>query len=680
VAITALTPAAGGSQGTTVVLTPALPTGLAVDDILVMVGESANQAMTISNSAGGTWTQVTGSPQGTGTAGGVSSAGVQVWWSRYNGTQTAPTIAGTNGDHRAARIYAYRGVDTITAINASAGAVEATSDSSLSAIGVTTTAADCWILYAMALMDDAQDFGATFTNATLTGITLRGASFGHAAGNDGRLGLVDGIKAAAGATGALTNTLTAVSVKAFVTLALQPAVVAGAATLTPVTLKFSAPTVTPTPGQVTTSVTPVTLRFAAVPLTGAPGPGSLTITPAVLRLDPVAVTPTPGQVTTEITPAVVHLQPGRAIVPIIEGFGKADGPPLGPERTWTRRVYLSPTEWEIVGDQARYGMVTAPTDVTVDDLQVPSPNIEGINDQLGRLAIASRTVPAAGSDFAVSASILLRFALYASDTNFRGYVIGFGFNDIVFVEGAPPSIVGMLYLGRYDAHDQLTTLYVSAVIGALAPGTLTARAVGNQISGEYEHSGPGPTLSVAVTDTTYTDGGVALLGRVDVHAGFTAQIVVDDFYAAAAPVEAATATLEPSTVRLSAVSVLFLDAINAGDTATPPTDIVDGGTTSTPPTDLNDPEVGLVVLTPVTIRLSAEPLAPFGESPGATPITPAVLRIIPGNTFGPITEIPAPKRLQLEAIESAQQLVSVGSSALQLVSVGSSHSLTALED
>ena len=49
--------------------TPALPSGLQTNDILLLFLETANQTISVSNQNGGTWTQVTNSPQGTGTAG-----------------------------------------------------------------------------------------------------------------------------------------------------------------------------------------------------------------------------------------------------------------------------------------------------------------------------------------------------------------------------------------------------------------------------------------------------------------------------------------------------------------------------------------------------------------------------------------------------------------------------------
>lgn len=133
------------------------------------------------------------------------------------------TVSEASSDHALGRIHAIRGVKTSgDPWNITSGNAEATSDTSLSATGATTTAPDCLVLILAALMDDDQDFGGTWTNADLANIIVRQNSPGTA-GNDGRHILVTGEKASAGAYGATTNTLTASSVKAMMTVALEGA-------------------------------------------------------------------------------------------------------------------------------------------------------------------------------------------------------------------------------------------------------------------------------------------------------------------------------------------------------------------------------------------------------------------------------------------------------------------------
>jgi hypothetical protein len=74
-------------------ITPALPAGIVADDILLLFVESASEVIFLSNQNGGTWTEAPDSPQSTGAGGGTSSTRLAVFWSRYNGTQGAPTVA-----------------------------------------------------------------------------------------------------------------------------------------------------------------------------------------------------------------------------------------------------------------------------------------------------------------------------------------------------------------------------------------------------------------------------------------------------------------------------------------------------------------------------------------------------------------------------------------------------------
>ena len=185
-----------------------LPGSLEANDVLLLVVETANQSVNVTEAgSAGTWTQIPDSPQGTGTAAGTTSTALTVFWARYPGTgTTGPTIS-DSGDHQIAAIHAFRGVATSDdPFDVTSGNIDATSDTSLSATGDTTTVANTLVVIAAALMDDAQNFGGTWTNADLSSITVR-ANEGTSAGNDGRLGVVTGKKTTAGAYGATTNTL-----------------------------------------------------------------------------------------------------------------------------------------------------------------------------------------------------------------------------------------------------------------------------------------------------------------------------------------------------------------------------------------------------------------------------------------------------------------------------------------
>ncbi len=216
--------AAGAVASGTGAITPALPSGLQTNDILLLFLETANQAISISNQNGGTWTQVTGSPQGTGTAGGSSATCLTAFWSRYNGSQGAPTTS-DSGNHQLGRMIAIRGATTSgNPWDVEAGGVDATSNTSGSIPGTTTTVANTLVVVAIATsLPDASGTAnfSGWTNANLSSITERTDNT-VTAGNGGGLGLATGGKATAGAYGATAVTLANAAVKGMMSIALKP--------------------------------------------------------------------------------------------------------------------------------------------------------------------------------------------------------------------------------------------------------------------------------------------------------------------------------------------------------------------------------------------------------------------------------------------------------------------------
>lgn len=272
----------------------ALPAGIAVDDILLLEIETANQAVTITAQNGGTWVEVTNSPQGTGSAASATATRLTVFWSRYNGTQGAPTIS-DSGDHQIGRVHAFRGCKTTgDPWNITSGNVEAASDTSLSATGATTTAANCLVCIMASLMDDAQNFGATWTNASLANITVRQNSSGTA-GNDGRHILVTGEKATAGTYNATTNTLTANSVKAMMTIALEGAATAYVLACDAVSVGLSMIAMTPLAARLLT---------AAAVSVGITVADASVLKGSRLAADPPSVTATIAEATLTYTPGL----------------------------------------------------------------------------------------------------------------------------------------------------------------------------------------------------------------------------------------------------------------------------------------------------------------------------------------------------------------------------------------
>ena len=216
--------AAGTVASSNAAITPALPSGLAANDILLLFLETANEAISISNQNGGTWTEVTVSPQGTGTAGHTDATRLTVFWSRYNGSQGAPTTS-DSGNHQIGRIIAIRGaIASGNPWDVTAGSVESTSDTSGAIPGATTTVGN--ILVVAAIATDLPDATGTanfsaWANSNLTNVNERTDDTDNA-GNGGGLGIATGVKVTAGAYGDTTVTVGTSAVKGMMSIAIKP--------------------------------------------------------------------------------------------------------------------------------------------------------------------------------------------------------------------------------------------------------------------------------------------------------------------------------------------------------------------------------------------------------------------------------------------------------------------------
>ena len=199
-------------------ITPALPAGIEANDILLLFCETANQAVTIADAAGGTWTAA---PLG----GEVGQAGnrVTLFWSRYDGVQTAPTT-NAPANHILGIIHAFRGCTTQGEpfLNYSEG-VDAVSDTAGVITGHSTYVNNCLVVVAIATSlpdaDSTTNF-ADWANTDLGSVTERSDNT-TLAGNGGGLGVATGTKVVGGTYGNTTVTLANAAVKAFVTLGLS---------------------------------------------------------------------------------------------------------------------------------------------------------------------------------------------------------------------------------------------------------------------------------------------------------------------------------------------------------------------------------------------------------------------------------------------------------------------------
>jgi hypothetical protein len=200
--------------------TPTLPTGYAANDIFLCLVETANQPVTAS--AG--WEEVTGSPQGTGTAGGTVATGLQVFWKRAAAStgETSPTITGT-GDHKIIQILLFRGaVQTGDPWDVTAGDVLATASTAFTIPGLTTTVAGCLIVDIVANGTDTATTQTTFANNTSVVGHEEISDYNNSTNNGGGFGVAIGYKETAGAVSATTGTLTTSSVQARLKIALKP--------------------------------------------------------------------------------------------------------------------------------------------------------------------------------------------------------------------------------------------------------------------------------------------------------------------------------------------------------------------------------------------------------------------------------------------------------------------------
>jgi len=192
-------------------------------DVALLVVESANQTISLSVPAG--FTEVTGSPQGTGTTGGTSATRLAVFWKRATSSSEEQPAVADSGDHQIARIFTFRGV--IASGNpwdVTAGDVASTASTAVSIPGATTTVPDTLVAVIVSNITDTTIAQTTnVTNANLTSLAMCKDN-NTSQGNGGGFGIWAGVKAAAGAYGTTTATLKNSSVQGRFSIALKPAV------------------------------------------------------------------------------------------------------------------------------------------------------------------------------------------------------------------------------------------------------------------------------------------------------------------------------------------------------------------------------------------------------------------------------------------------------------------------
>lgn len=214
---------AGAVASGTGAITPALPSGLHSGDILLLFVETARQNASITNQNGGAWATVTGSQTGIGSAGGSDGVQIVAFWSRYDGSQGAPTV-GDSGNHQLARMIAVRGTTASgDPWDVVAAASEDYTDAGASIPGATTGIDNCLVVLASAgsLPDsDGTTNVSGWSNANLTSLTERTDNT-TSAGNGGALAIATGGKASAGAYGNTSATHASLAKKSTLSIAIR---------------------------------------------------------------------------------------------------------------------------------------------------------------------------------------------------------------------------------------------------------------------------------------------------------------------------------------------------------------------------------------------------------------------------------------------------------------------------
>jgi hypothetical protein len=202
---------------------PGVHAGNLADDIQVLFVEAQNEPLNAIT--GFTRIGSTAVVQATGMVTDLSA-----FWKRSVGGDTAPSITSTPQNHLIARIVGVRGcVTSGSPVHISNTGLDNTTGTTVTIPGATTTVADCLVFAAFSTGADSNtsQLSGSFTNAALGSITTQVNNWTNSGGGGG-FAACSGTKAAAGAYGNTTATVTA-NTKAMMSFALQGATGGGAA-------------------------------------------------------------------------------------------------------------------------------------------------------------------------------------------------------------------------------------------------------------------------------------------------------------------------------------------------------------------------------------------------------------------------------------------------------------------
>jgi hypothetical protein len=198
--------AAGAVASGTGAIAPVLYTGHALNDIMFCVVQTANQAVT----APAGWTKA-GPVVGFGTAAAAGAMRLTIFWKRHDGSETDPSIADP-GDHAIAFTFGIRGAATDGDPFVSVGQrMKRTASTTASQHAGVTHVDNAMVLEFLAhAQDSASAVFSAPVNASLTSVTEQ-VDVAAVDGVGGGLGLITGIKAAAGPFAATTATMTSLT-------------------------------------------------------------------------------------------------------------------------------------------------------------------------------------------------------------------------------------------------------------------------------------------------------------------------------------------------------------------------------------------------------------------------------------------------------------------------------------
>lgn len=266
--------AAGTQTVGTGAISPPWPASHAVDDIALLVVQTSNEAVTLSDPQG--FQEITGLTQGTGVAAAVGSTRLTVFWCRATSTSMAtPTIADP-GDHVIGRIGTFRNcVKTGVPWDVLAVDVLSVADTAVTIPGGTTTVSACLAVLLVANgIDSAASQLDSQANADLGSITER-FDGNTSNGTGGGVCLTTGTKAAIGTFGSTTANLAASSKQVRAVIMLKPVSMRGTGAPTKTLGSSGSGTATQTftgAGTPTTSLSGTGAGVATETFTGAGTP------------------------------------------------------------------------------------------------------------------------------------------------------------------------------------------------------------------------------------------------------------------------------------------------------------------------------------------------------------------------------------------------------------------------